>query len=85
MTRPKYEDPQMIKDLRERAKLLNKAMVEYKRFYRKKLNDEMWRQTAIARTWSYYATKKELNLVYYCLQQNNKLKKQHSLLNKKAK
>lgn len=78
----KYQDPDDIIRLRKHASVLAQEMVRYKSFYRKRLNDQTWRQTAITRTWQYYSQKKELNLIYTILEQHNKLKKQHSLINK---
>lgn len=78
MSKPKYTDSKQIKDLRERAKVLNQTLIKYKAFYRKRLNDETWRQTAVQRTWEYYTVKKEINLIYFALQQNNQLKRSHA-------
>ena len=83
MSKSKYQEPKQIIEARARAAQLNQFLIRYKSFYRKRLNDETWRQTSIRQTWEYYKIKREINLLYYILQQHNKLKKQHALLNKK--
>lgn len=83
MSKSKYQEPKQIIEARKRVEVINKTLIDYKRFYRSRLNDELWKHTAITRTRTYYDLKKEINLLYFILQQHNKLKKQHALLNKK--
>lgn len=79
----KYQEPKEIINARKRIEVINKILVEYKKFYRRRLNDQLWANTAISRTYEYYKAKAEINLLYIILQQHNKLKKAHAKLNPK--